>query len=289
MTRIKMPQVLGRGRTPAHGFAEWRLSRGRLLTSRMFATPASPRERFGRMDAMTAPTDIRADVWTAFRDCRLWRTASDEAVATLARSARLSQVERGASLAREGEPAEEFGVLVSGRARVFYLGADGRQITFETVEAGQPLAAVAAMAGARYPANIDAATPVTYACLPTEALFDLLAAEPQVARTLIADLASRVVNFTSVVSTLALDVPSRVARYVFGRALQSGRPSETGLHVSLGMKKGDLAMALGTTPESLSRAFARLKDDGVMEVSGQNITITDMRALAALGSGYDEG
>ena len=241
------------------------------------------------MDAMTAPTDIRADVWTAFRDCRLWRTASDEAVATLARSARLSQVERGASLAREGEPAEEFGVLVSGRARVFYLGADGRQITFETVEAGQPLAAVAAMAGARYPANIDAETPVTYACLPTEALFDLLAAEPQVARTLIADLASRVVNFTSVVSTLALDVPSRVARYVFGRALQSGRPSETGLHVSLGMKKGDLAMALGTTPESLSRAFARLKDDGVMEVSGQNITITDMRALAALGSGYDEG
>ena len=55
------------------------------------------------------------------------------------------------------------------------------------------------------------------------------------------------------------------------------------------MKKGELAMALGTTPESLSRAFARLKDDGVMEVSGQNVTITDMRALAALGSGYEEG
>jgi CRP-like cAMP-binding protein len=55
------------------------------------------------------------------------------------------------------------------------------------------------------------------------------------------------------------------------------------------MKKGELAMALGTTPESLSRAFARLRDDGIMEVSGQNITITDMRALAALGSGYDEG
>ena len=46
---------------------------------------------------------------------------------------------------------------------------------------------------------------------------------------------------------------------------------------------------LGTTPESLSRAFARLKDDGIVEVSGQNVTIMDMRALAALGSGYEEG
>jgi CRP/FNR family transcriptional regulator len=198
-------------------------------------------------------------------------------------------VARGASLAREGEPAEELCLLISGKARVFYLGADGRQITFETVEAGQPLAAVAAMAGARYPANIDAATPAIYACTPTEALFELLDAEPQVARTLVADLANRVVNFTAVVTTLALDVPNRVARYVFQRALQSGTPTAHGLHVSLGMKKGELAMALGTTPESLSRAFAKLKGDGILEVSGPNVVIADMRALAALGSGYDEG
>jgi CRP/FNR family transcriptional regulator len=236
---------------------------------------------------MAAPADIRPDVWAAFRGCRLWRTASDDAVAALARQSRVSEVARGESLAREGEPAEELGLLISGKARVFYLGADGRQITFETVEAGQPIAAVAAMAGARYPANIDAATPAIYACIPTEALFELLDAEPQVARTLVADLANRVVNFTAVVTTLALDVPNRVARYVFQRALQSGTPTARGLHVSLGMKKGDLAMALGTTPESLSRAFAKLKDDGILEVSGPNVVIADMRALAALGSGYD--
>lgn len=241
------------------------------------------------MEANGAPSDVRPDVWSALRGCRLWRTASDEAVVSLARRARVLDVPRGASIAREGDAAEEFGVLVAGRARVYYLGADGRQITFETVEAGQPLAAIAAIAGSRYPANIDAATPVTYACFPTEALFELLDAEPRVARTLVADLAMRVVNFTTVVSTLALDVPSRVARYVFQRALQAGTPSTSGLHISLGMKKGDLALALGTTPESLSRAFARLREDGVMEVSGQDVVITDMRALAALGSGYEEG
>lgn len=236
---------------------------------------------------MTTP-DVRPDVLKALRDCRLWSAASDEAVAALVARARVRDAARGSVLATEGEVADEFGVLVSGRARVYYLGADGRQITFETVEPGDPLAAVAALAGSRYPANIDAATPVTVAMLPREALFDLLESEPAVARDLIANLANRVINFTNVVHTLALDVPSRLARYLFHRALAGGTVTPRGYEVDLGMKKGELAMALGTVPETLSRAFGRLKDDGVVEVHGQNVTILDMRALASMGSGYSE-
>jgi CRP/FNR family transcriptional regulator len=147
---------------------------------------------------------------------------------------------------------------------------------------------VASLAGGRYPAHVEAATPATVACLRADALFALLEQEPQVARTLVADLANRVVNFTSVVQTLALDVPSRLARYVFHRALQTGKPTSAGLEVDLGMKKGELAMALGTVPETLSRAFGKLKDDGLLEVHGSKVTVLDVRALASLGSGYDE-
>jgi CRP/FNR family transcriptional regulator len=237
---------------------------------------------------MTPSHEIRPDVWAALRGCRLWRTASDEAVAALAAVAHVREVARGTSLAVEGDPARDFGVIVTGRARVFYLGADGRQITFETLEAGDPLAVVAALAGGRYPAHAEAATPATIACIPAGALFELIEAEPHVARTLIADLATRVVNFTSVVQTLALDVPSRLARYIFQKSLSSGRPTGRGLEVDLGMKKGELALALGTVPETLSRAFAKLKDDGLLEVRGSKVTVLDVRALAALGSGYDE-
>lgn len=237
---------------------------------------------------MTAPSDIRPDVWSAFRACRLWRTASDEAVADLARQASVRQVARGATLAIEGDSAKDFGLIVAGKARVFYLGADGKQITFETIEAGEPFAAVASLAAGRYPAHVEAATPATVACIHGEALFDLLEREPALARGLIGDLANRVVNFTAVVQTLALDVPSRVARYVFQRSLQGGRPTPRGLEVELGMKKGELAMALGTVPETLSRAFAKLSAEGVLEVHGATIVVLDVRALAALGSGLSE-
>lgn len=234
------------------------------------------------------PTDVRPDVLTALRACRLWRTASDEAVLKLARASRVRDVGRGEMLAVEGDPADEFGVMVAGRARVFYLGADGKQITFETVEATEPIAIVAALAGGRYPANVEATTPSTVACLKASSLYEMLEAEPALAKTLVADLANRVVNFTAVVHTLALDVPSRVARYVFQRALQSGKPSSAGLELSLGMKKAELAMALGTVPETLSRAFAKLREDGVLEVHGSTVTVLDVRALATLASGFGE-
>ena len=65
-------------------------------------------------------------------------------------------------------------MVVTGKVRVYHLDADGREITFETAGAGEPVAAVASLAGARYPANIEAATPVTIAWLEREALFALI-------------------------------------------------------------------------------------------------------------------
>jgi CRP/FNR family transcriptional regulator len=195
---------------------------------------------------------------------------------------------RGETLAAEGETAARFGVIVVGKARVFHLGADGKQITFEHLGTADVPGAVAALAGGRFPANIEATTAGTIAWIPRERLFALIAEEPQVARSLIAGLANKVVNFTSVVQTLALDVPSRLARYLFQRSLSAGQTTAEGLRVDLGMPKGELAAALGTVPETLSRALGRLREDGVLDVQGRTVIVYDVGALARMGAGYDE-
>lgn len=232
--------------------------------------------------------EARDDVRAALRACRLWRTASENAIDRLASRAQVDTMPRGAMLAAEGDPADTFGVVVTGRARVYHLQADGRSITYETVETGGPLAAVAALAGGRYPANIDAATPVTVAWLPREALFDLMATDADVSRAIISDLADRVVNLTAVIQTLALDVSGRLARFLFQRSLAAGEATAEGLRVPLGMTKSELAASLGTVPETLSRALARLRDDGVLAVHGSEVLVFDVGALARMGSGYGE-
>jgi len=231
---------------------------------------------------------IQSDPYPALRACRLWRTASDEVVHGLAASARVASVKRGEALAREGEAADRFGVVVAGRVRVYHLQADGRTLTLETLGMGEPFAIVAALAGGRYPAHADAATDATIAWLDRTALDELLLREPDVARAIIADLADRVLKLTSVVQTLALDVPGRLAAYLFQRSLGAGEATSEGLVVPLGMTKTELASSLGTVPETLSRAFARLRDDGVLLVRGTKVVVLDVGALARLGSGYGE-
>ena len=231
----------------------------------------------------------RPDLLAALRACRLWRAADDDAVAALAAQARVEDVSRGAQLAVEGDRPDRFGVVVSGRVKVYHSGADGRELTFETAGSGDAVAAVAALSGSRYPASIEAATDTRIAWLPRQALFELIETQPAVARSLVADLAARVVNLTSVATALSMDVPARLAAYLFQRFLAVGRVTADGLVIDLGMSKTDLASALGTVPETLSRAFARLRDDGVVEVRGRTVVVLDVRALAQMGSGYSEG
>jgi len=232
--------------------------------------------------------DVRPDVLAAVRATRLWREADDAAIAELAAHARVEDAPRGRILASEGDLPDRLGIVVTGRVKVYHLGADGRELTFETMSAGEPIAAVAALAGSRYPATIEAATNATIAWIPREALFALIESQPHLARTIISDLASRVVNLTSVATSLSMDVPARLAGYLFQRALAVGHTTPDGLIVDLGMSKGELASSLGTVPETLSRALARLRDDGVLEVRTKDVLVKDVGALARLGSGYTE-
>jgi CRP/FNR family transcriptional regulator len=207
-------------------------------------------------------------------------------VARLAAAATVQEAPRGTVLAAEGDPANRFGVVVAGRVRVYHLTADGRTVLLETLERGDAFAAAASLAGGRNPAYVDAATPVSVAWLDPETLFAVLDDDPSVARALVADLAGQVVSLTGVVQTLSLDVPGRLARYLFQRSLAAGSATAEGLLVPLGIPKSELASALGTVPETLSRAFARLRDAGVLEVRGADVLVFDVGALARMGSGY---
>ena len=69
------------------------------------------------------------------------------------------------------------------------------------------------------------------------------------------------------------------------RALAVGHTTPEGLVVGLGMTKAELASSLGTVPETLSRAFARLRDTGLIEVRGRDVVVKDLKALVRLASG----
>jgi CRP-like cAMP-binding protein len=174
-------------------------------------------------------------------------------------------------------------------ARVYQLAADGRRTTVERVGIGEPVLAVAALAGGRYPANVEAEDDLALIWLPRDALLGLMEAEPAAARSIATDLAARVVHLTGVIQSLSLGVPARLARFLFQQALATGRQTPGGLVIDLGMSKTALADELGTVPETLSRALGRLRLESLIETRGREIVVLDVGGLARRGAGYEEG
>ena len=61
--------------------------------------------------------------------------------------------------------------------------------------------------------------------------------------------------------------------------------------MDLTISKGQLASLLGTIPETLSRVFAKMSQNKVIDVKGRHITLLDteeLKALAGHGTHMDD-
>jgi CRP/FNR family transcriptional regulator len=77
-----------------------------------------------------------------------------------------------------------------------------------------------------------------------------------------------------------MGVVPRLAEYIL-------QGSEGNRELKLDISKGDLASLLGTVPETLSRAFAKLKAAGFISETGSTININDLEGLKEIAASYD--
>ena len=93
---------------------------------------------------------------------------------------------------------------------------------------------------------------------------------------MLAVLSRRLRQFATQIENLSLkEGPARLAGYLLYTAEEQGSSDS----VSLPVSKGQLASLLGTIPETLSRIFARMSEDGLIRVEGRSITIIDREGL----------
>jgi CRP/FNR family transcriptional regulator len=93
---------------------------------------------------------------------------------------------------------------------------------------------------------------------------------------MLAVLSMRLRQFAVQVESLSLkEVPGRLASYLLLLADEQEDPEGAVLPIP----KGQLASLLGTIPETLSRIFAKMAGQGLIEVSGRNIRILNRSGL----------
>ena len=142
---------------------------------------------------------------------------------------------------------------------------------------GEPIGEVPVFHGQPYPATAEALSEVELYFFPRLQFVTLIEKNSSLALNMLAVLAQRLRRFSTQIEHLSLkEVPGRLAMYLLYMAKEQKNMNQ----VVLDIPKGQLASLLGTSPETLSRIFQKMSEEGLIQVEGKRIQLLDIDALA---------
>jgi len=206
----------------------------------------------------------------------LFKGFSDDQLERVAEISFQKEYNRGKTIFFDGDEATGFYMVVSGKVKVFKMSLDGKEQILHIFGPGEPFGEVPVFHGQPFPANAVTMARSSLLFFPRQKFVDLVSCTPSLALSMLAMLSLRLRRFTAQVESLSLkEVPARLADHLLYLAGEQDRTDR----VVLDIPKGQLANLLGTTPETLSRIFARMTEEGVIRVDGKTIELLDYEEL----------
>ena len=183
-------------------------------------------------------------------------------------------------LFRQGDPATAFFIVIHGWIKLYRITLSGEETVIHILTKGDSFAEAVAFTGVRYPATAEAVSDARIVRIPADHVIRCIRESPDIALAMIASTSQHLHHMVQQVEQLkAQSGVQRVAEF-----LASHCPLEHGSCViALPYDKVLIAARLGLKPESLSRAFAKLRTVGVA-VHASHVAVSDIAKLRQLAS-----
>lgn len=173
-------------------------------------------------------------------------------------------------LINEGEFGETLYVLLEGRVKIYSSDADGREITYNEVKAGDYFAEMWLDGGPRS-ASVMTLEPCVCSIVGRNGVREHLAQEPDFALDLVAQVIRRARAATETVRSMALlDVYSRMVAALEGR---QGVATPQAPITLTQITHQSIASRIGASREMVSRLLKDLEKGGYIELGVKRITL----------------
>ena len=217
------------------------------------------------------------------RKTPLFATLPDDDLRRIADIAVTRRFAKKEAVFREGDRAEGFFIVATGKVKVFKLSGEGKEQILHVLEAGQTFAEAVIFEGGVFPAHAEALADAELLFLPKRPFIEFLERRPNVAIRMLASLSRWLKRMTELAESLSLrDVETRLIFYLSEELKARGIPPRDGAELDLPIGKNVLASRLGTVPETFSRTLKKLQDDGLIDVRGKRIRIVSAESLFSI-------
>jgi CRP/FNR family cyclic AMP-dependent transcriptional regulator len=214
------------------------------------------------------------------RQAPLFSALDDEAATALRGSLSETGLRRGDVLFHEGDAGDRLYIVLDGKVKLGRTSSDGRENLLAILGPGQMFGELSLFDPGPRSATVTAVTDASFASLSHEDLLRWLDGRPQVARGLLAQIASRLRKANDVNADLVFsDVPGRVAKALLDLADRFGRTADDGVHVHHDLTQEELAQLVGASRETVNKALADFATRGWLRLEARAVVLMDVERL----------
>jgi len=223
----------------------------------------------------------QAIVENTLRSCQLFIGLPAGDIAAVASFAVQKNLDKGDYLFHEGDRSEGFYVVQKGAVNVHRVNAAGKEQVIHLFRPIESFAEATLATEGGYPADARATEPSTVLLIPKTDFIELLRRHPELALRMLGSMSQHLRVIVGLLDDLTLkDMETRLANWLLKRC---PRPIGGGaVEIELDRTKRVLAAEMGTTSETLSRTLAKFRDQNLLQVKGNTITLTKPRELQKL-------
>jgi CRP-like cAMP-binding protein len=212
------------------------------------------------------------------RNCQLFVGLPAADISAIAAFTVLKNLGKGDYLFREGARSEGFYIVQKGAINVHRVSAAGKEQTIHLFRPIESFAEASLATDTGYPADARATESAMVLLVPKSEFVGLLRHRPELALRMLGSMSQHLRVLVGLLDDLTLkDMETRLANWLLKRC---PRPLPGGpTIVQLDRTKRVLAAEMGTTSETLSRTLAKFRDQKLLRVKGNTITLTKPREL----------
>lgn len=207
----------------------------------------------------------------------LFAGLQDDEYSQVSRHASIQIASAGQSLFTQGDPVTAIFWVSEGLVRLYRSSPQGDEKVIELAGAGRFFAEAALFMGGRYPVNAAAQIDTRLIAIDAQQFKAWLSQDTNRCFRLLAGMSARLHRLVNDIDRLTLmKGTDRLLQYLLDHSDpdESGRPT-----VELEAPKQVIASRIGVKPETLSRLFHKLTEQGYIEVKASRVAILDAEGL----------
>ena len=217
------------------------------------------------------------------KESRLFCNLSPAALQRLSEITAPATYPKGATLFVEGQPSRGVFVLCTGHVKLSTSSADGRTLILRISEPGAVLGLPATVSGRSYEATADVIEPSQANFISRSDFLNFLRQHGEAALRVAQELSDTYQNAVAEMRTIGLShsAKEKLARFLLDWSAH--HPSKNGaIKFTLTLTHEEIAQMIGASRETVTRLFAELKREDLLQVRGSSVTIRDKTGLEQL-------